>query len=256
MNRSITRSIVTFVAAVVLGLGATVVSPPAPAAAAAAQDSTAVAVNTRDGASIFRLAFHVVRVVNGAVDQGNAAVAVSSCSECQTIALAFQVILVMSESDTVTPTNLAIALNVECSSCVSYAAATQLVLGTEGIVRFTPEGQRRLAELRIQLLRLRTEEDLTIEELEAIVDQARAELKDILATELEPVGAAPAGSTAPSTSSTTTSAVETSTTRSTTNSSPTSSSTTTASTTTTAPTSSSTSTTAATSSTTTTTAGG
>lgn len=156
-------------------------------ATAAAQDSVAVAVNTRDGASLFRLAFHITRVMGDVVDQGNAAVAASSCSECQTVALAFQVVLVMGDAETITPTNLAIAYNQDCLSCTTYASATQLVLGTDGVVRFTPEGNRRLAELRQRLNRLRPEE-LTIEQLNAEVEAVQAELRDILATELLPAG--------------------------------------------------------------------
>lgn len=156
-------------------------------APAAAQDSVAVAVNTRDGASVFRLAFHITRVMGDVVDQGNAAVAASSCTECQTVALAFQVVLVMGDPETITPTNLALSYNQDCLSCTTYASATQLVLGTDGVVRFTPEGNRRLAELRERLNRLRTEE-LTIEQLNAEVEAVQAELRDILATELLPAG--------------------------------------------------------------------
>lgn len=170
-------------------------------ATAAAQDSVAVAVNTRDGASLFRLAFHITRVMGDVVDQGNAAVAASSCSECQTVALAFQVVLVMGDAETITPTNLAIAYNQDCLSCTTYASATQLVLGTDGVVRFTPEGNRRLAELRQRLNRLRTEE-LTIEQLNAEVEAVQAELRDILATELLPAGQPTTTTTAAGTSTT------------------------------------------------------
>lgn len=169
-------------------------------APAAAQDSVAVAVNTRDGASVFRLAFHITRVMGDVVDQSNAAVAASSCTECQTVALAFQVVLVMGDAETITPTNLALAYNQDCLSCTTYASATQLVLGTDGVIRFTPEGNRRLAELRERLNRLRTEE-LTIEQLNAEVEAVQEELRDILATELLPAGQ-PTTTTTPGTSTT------------------------------------------------------
>lgn len=184
-----TRLLRTLVLTLALSSGSTgaLVATTASAASAAAQDTTAVAINTHDGASVFRLAFHVVRVVNGVVDQGNAAAAVSSCTDCQTVALAFQVVLVMGDASTVTPTNLAIAYNQDCSYCVTYAAATQIVLGTDGIVRLSPEGQRRLNELR-QRLRTLQGEELTLNELEAAVAAARTELKAIFATELLPAG--------------------------------------------------------------------
>lgn len=151
-------------------------------------DNVAVAVNTKDGASVFRLAFAIRRVHADVVDAGNAAVAYASCADCQTIALAFQVILVTGEPDAVAPTNLALAYNESCSSCVTFAAATQILVDTNGQqVRFTKEGRQRLQALRKHLKALR-DEALTIERMEAELAAARAELADILTTQLVPVG--------------------------------------------------------------------
>ena len=86
-------------------------------AAAVAQDNAAVAVNQKDGSSLFKFAFDIRRVMNGVVDQGNAAVAYSSCEECQTVAVAIQLILIMSDPDVVSPENLALAINYECTLC-------------------------------------------------------------------------------------------------------------------------------------------
>lgn len=152
-------------------------------------DTTAVAVNTRDGADVFRLAFSIRRVLTETADTSNAAAAVSSCTDCTTVALSFQVLLLFTESDEVTPENLALALNVGCSLCETLASAYQFVLTTGGVVRFTPEGSRRLQEIHRQLLALRGSE-LGVEELQAEVDRLADELRDVLATELVPVGQA------------------------------------------------------------------
>ncbi len=154
---------------------------------AAAQDTTAVAVNTRDGADVFRLAFSIRRVMSETVDNGNAAVAVSSCTDCQTVAIAMQVVLVFSDPETVTPENLALAMNIECSLCDTLASAYQMVLTTGGVVRLTAEGQQRLAELRVRLLQLR-HSGLSGAEIQAQVDAVYDELAQVIATELEPVG--------------------------------------------------------------------
>jgi putative peptide zinc metalloprotease protein len=154
---------------------------------AAAQDNTAVAINTKDGAAIFKLAFKITRVTGEVVDNGNAAVAFASCEECQAIAVAFQVVLVFSDPAVVTPVNLALAVNYECTSCVAFASAYQWVLGTGGPVRFTSEGNKRLAEIRKRLHDLR-KTDFTLEQLLAELEAIRAEIADILATELEPTG--------------------------------------------------------------------
>lgn len=232
--RKLRRTIaVTAVALVVAGL------VPATAAATTQADTVAVAVNTKDGGSVFRLAFSIRRVMDETVDQDNAAVAIASCADCETVALAFQVVLVMSDDpDVVTTDNLAIALNTECSSCTTFASATQFVLGTDGVVRLTEDGQRRLAALRTKLLGLRRE-DLTVAELDAVIEAARRELKSILETELVVVQPEEsderAGTTASSSTTTTTSTpTSSSTTTSSTTSSSTSTTTTNTTTTTTA----------------------
>jgi putative peptide zinc metalloprotease protein len=151
------------------------------------EDNVAVAVNTQDGASVFRLAFEVRTVVDGIVDNGNGAIAVASCAECTTVALAFQVVLVEGDSTTVTPENVAAAANGGCSYCLTYASATQLVIGVDGAVRLTGEGTSRLHRLNDRLRQLKNA-DLTVELLNAEIERARAELRDIFETQLVPAG--------------------------------------------------------------------
>jgi putative peptide zinc metalloprotease protein len=158
--------------------------------AAAAGDTTAVAVNVKDFADIFRFAFHVQRTTSDVVDESNAAVAFASCTECQTIAASFQVILIFSDPSVVSSQNLALALNYECTACETLASAYQWVLTTGGPVHFTAEGNKRLAALRRQLVEL-MKSDLSIEEVQAQLDQMAQELSSILATELVPGGPPP-----------------------------------------------------------------
>jgi putative peptide zinc metalloprotease protein len=176
------RTAIALLAAVLL-----VAFAGASAAPAQAQDNTAIAINTKDGTDIFKLAFKIVRVNQEIVDQSNAAVAFNSCEQCQSIAIAFQIILIFSDPDVVTSQNVALAINYECSSCVAFAAAYQWVLTTGGPVKFTPEGKKRLGELRKRLRDL-LESDLTIEQLQAELDQIKTEVGDILANELVPAG--------------------------------------------------------------------
>jgi putative peptide zinc metalloprotease protein len=175
---------------------------PAPAQA---QDNVVVALNTKDGTSLIRFAFKIVRVSRDVVDQSNAAVAVASCVECEAIAAAFQVVLVFSNPSVVTPVNLALAMNVECTECVAFAAAYQWVLGTGGPVRFTPEGNQRLAAIRKQLKDLeKMAADSTLDELIAELEAIQTEIADILATELVPAGPPKQDEPTPTVPSTTT----------------------------------------------------
>ena len=202
------RVLACAVIAIVLLAGA----PAAGAQERTGDDNLAVAVNTQDGASVFRLAFSIRRVADGVVDQTNTAVALASCSDCQTVALAFQVVLVRGDADVVAPENLAFAYNQQCVECVTYASATQIVLGFDGNVRFTSDGYRRLTTLRKTLRELEDRAaELSLVELNAEVQAAKAELLDILATQTVVQEPAPPEET---TTTSTTSASTTSTTSS------------------------------------------
>jgi putative peptide zinc metalloprotease protein len=158
-----------------------------PASPAVAQDTSAVAVNTRDGSSIFRLAFNIRRVTGDVVDQSNAAVAVSSCEECRTVAISFQVLLVESDPSLVSPENLALAYNQDCTLCDTFAAAYQIVLGDGTRLRFTAEGSKAIAGIRRELKALRNQ-DLSDADLDAQLDGIYGRLKGVLDTELVGVG--------------------------------------------------------------------
>jgi putative peptide zinc metalloprotease protein len=151
------------------------------------QDNTAIAINTKDGTDIFKLAFKIARVNQDVVDQSNAAVAFNSCQDCQSIAVAFQIVLIFSDPAVVDSQNLALAMNLNCDACVAFASAYQWLLTTDGPVRLTAAGNQRIAELRKRLRDL-LQSDLTIEQLQAELDQIKNEVADILATELVPAG--------------------------------------------------------------------
>ena len=197
--------------AVVLALGAGGAPAALADAAPGGDDNAAVAVNTEDGASVFRLAFSVRMVANGVVDDTNTAWALASCTDCQTVALALQVVLVWGDANVAVPENQAVAYNDQCVECVTYASATQIVLGFDGPVRFTDEGRRRLTELERTLEGLEKQVDeMSFSELVAAINAAKAELVAILEEELVAVPAEATGeggtttSTAPADTTTTT----------------------------------------------------
>jgi putative peptide zinc metalloprotease protein len=174
-------TIALLAALLVLALGGAGATP------AHAQDNTAIAINTKDGTDIFKLAFKIARVNQDVVDESNAAVAFNSCEDCQSIAVAFQIVLIFSDPAVVDSQNLALALNENCDACVAFASAYQWLLTTDGPVRLTAEGNLRIAELRKRLRDL-LQSDLTVEQLQAELDQVRDEVADIIATQLVPAG--------------------------------------------------------------------
>ena len=214
------QRLVTVLLAVAVAVGVCAGTP----AAASAGDNAAIAVNTKDGTTVFKVAFAIRHVMGDVVDQTNGAVAYASCTDCASVAIAFEIVLVEGSPSTVTPTNVAIAFNENCQMCVAVAEAYQFVLGTGGLVHFDAEGNRILAELRRRLHALR-KEDLTIEQLQAILDDIAAQIADVLANHLVPVPGkktgqqetpptttTPATTTGPTSSTTTTPATTTTTT--------------------------------------------
>jgi putative peptide zinc metalloprotease protein len=198
----------------------------------AAADNAAIAVNTKDGTTVFKVAFAIRHVMSDVVTETNAAVAYNSCTDCASVAIAFEIVLVESDASVISPTNIAIAFNENCSTCVAVAEAYQFVLGNGGgAVHFDAEGNRILAELRRRLHSLR-KEDLTIEQLQAILDDMSAQIADVLSNHLVSAGPSRPQET---TTTTTTPTISTTTTTPTTTT-PTTTTTTTEETTTTTPT--------------------
>jgi putative peptide zinc metalloprotease protein len=169
--------------ALVFAVAALAGAAPAPAVA---RDNTAVAVNQRDDSSVFELAFSIEQLSEEIVDETNAAVAYASCERCQTVAIAIQVLIVTVSPTTLTPTNVALAINENCTSCVTMALAYQFVMGG-GPVELTPRGRRALERIRRELRRLRRR-GLTHEQIRARTGALVEQLQGVLDTELVPAG--------------------------------------------------------------------
>ncbi len=149
--------------------------------------NVAEAVNEKDGSSVFDVAFEVRRVSSGVVDQTNTAVAYANCESCQTVAIAIQIVLVSGTPDTVTPTNVAVALNENCTTCQTLAIAYQFVFGTGDVLEFTREGRRMLRDIRKELKQL-GKSGLTVDEIRAGAEELRLQIQNLLATQVVPRG--------------------------------------------------------------------
>jgi putative peptide zinc metalloprotease protein len=181
------RRVLMMLAALVAAIGLSIGCPAAARADGNGGNTTAVAINTKDGSSLFRFAFGIKRVMGDVVDNGNAAVAFASCTDCRTVAISIQIVLVMSSPSVVTPQNLAFAENLQCSFCVTVASAYQFVIGTSGPVKFTPEGRKAISDIRKELRDL-GDSDLPAAELQARISQLMDRLREVLQTQLVPAG--------------------------------------------------------------------
>ncbi|MDQ1396909.1 MAG: putative peptide zinc metalloprotease protein [Acidimicrobiaceae bacterium] len=163
------------------------VATPGSAFASGGQDNSAVAVNTKDGSSVFKFAFSVARVMGDTVTSTNAAVAYASCTDCQTTAIAIQIVIVEGDPSTFTPTNTAIAINEACNLCDTLASAYQFVVQASGPVHFNADGNQQLHEIRRQLADLR-QANLSGPEIQARLDELMGQLRQVLATDLVAAG--------------------------------------------------------------------
>ncbi|HET7736135.1 MAG TPA: hypothetical protein VFK52_09190 [Nocardioidaceae bacterium] len=92
-------------------------------------DNQALAINTEDGTVTYDVTVALVWVEDGdAVLNTNEAYAFASCTGCAAVAVAFQVVIVLGDSDTVVPQNLAGAVSYDCVNCLTYALAQQLLV--------------------------------------------------------------------------------------------------------------------------------
>jgi putative peptide zinc metalloprotease protein len=163
-------------------------------------DTQALAVNTTDNTVEYEAAFAMVWVENDDAMNVNEAQAYASCDSCAAVAVAYQVVFVVDTDETddnvAAPQNLAGALNYDCANCLTYALAQQVFITLDRPL--TDEEKAKLDEVWAQVKELETridEEDLTLEEVEAIDDQ----LAEYTAQIKEIVGPAMATTTAPST---------------------------------------------------------
>jgi putative peptide zinc metalloprotease protein len=126
-------------------------------------DNFAVAENHTDGTAVVDFAVSLV-FVDGEepdstreeriqADNRNRAYALANCADCAAIAVAYQVVIVVGQVDIIMPENLAVALNVFCDRCTSFAMAIQLVVTISAPL--SDEGMTELEAVWAQLDEIR-----------------------------------------------------------------------------------------------------
>jgi putative peptide zinc metalloprotease protein len=147
-------------------------------------DNAAIAINKKNGSSLFKFAFSLRRVLGDVVDNENAAVAYASCESCRTTAIAIQIVFVVGSPSTVNPTNVALSVNENCSLCQTFASAFQFVIGvSDASVGFTKEGKQELKQI-LRAFKALKREEYTLEEFHAQTQALAQRLRTLLKTQL------------------------------------------------------------------------
>jgi len=179
----------------------------------------AVAVGTKNGGVVYKVAYAVVTVSKGApVTNTNSAFAFASCKGCTTVAVSFQLVLVVGASKIVAPINAAGALNVNCPACMTTAIADQIVTTLTAA-----PSQQLVQTLEAELKQLDALPSLGANGTPAAVAAQVAAVQQQVATTLAQSGLLPkststtTSSTSTTTTTTTTTTTSTTTTQTTTN---------------------------------------
>lgn len=162
-------------------------SSTTPGSPGASTDNVAAAVNTTDGKTVYAISLKIVQTDADQIDATNAAVAVASCEDCQTVAIAMEGVLVIGDPSTFDPTNLALAINSDCTNCQTLASAYQHIVQNDTRVRISGAGRREIAAIRAELQSLRTS-GLDIFTIQQRVDEAAARFIHVLENEVYPIG--------------------------------------------------------------------
>ena len=147
-------------------------------------NNVAVAINTTNDSSRFKFKYHLEREDGDVIDNQNVAWAQATCERCRTTAIAVQIVLVSSKPSTVKPTNLAVALNENCTSCQTFATAFQFAVGVEdSSVRFTKAGKAELHRI-IGEFRSLKHETYTLDEFHTRTGALAERIRTVLRTQL------------------------------------------------------------------------
>lgn len=148
-----------------------------------------MAFNYADNSALSRSGILVSPIASDNVESENLAYAEASCNDCRTVSAAMQVVLITSNASVIRPTNAAVAVNQNCSSCATFAGAYQYVITTGGQVYLSTEGQAEVQRIRQEVAAIAAS-DLAFPELAAQLDALYEQLKAVIDSELVHAGVA------------------------------------------------------------------
>ena len=154
----------------------------------AAGDNIVVLVNQHDGKVETRSKDEIEFASGTVVNNRNVSAAYSQCDGCRTIAVAIQVVLATGPADTVTPENMALAINQNCTSCTTMAWSYQSVATTGGDVKLADGVKEAFRSTGAQIGALIDDASLSFQELDARIDPLIHSMWSGIAVELKNQG--------------------------------------------------------------------
>lgn len=165
-------------------------------------DNQALAVNTTDDSVTYDVAFALVWADGDDVaDNTNDAYAIASCDSCAAVAVAFQVVLVTGATDVAIPTNVSVAINYNCTSCLTFSLAVQLFVTLDGPL--SAEAVAAIEDVWAEALAFaRGIGQVPLDEIQDTLEEFEEQIIGIIEDEQGPLTEDPSDQTSPSDSST------------------------------------------------------
>jgi hypothetical protein len=139
----------------------------------------AMMLNFTDNRLRTRAAIQLNGIADRTVEVDNLGLAHSTCTDCQTYAVALQLNLISRNATSVTPQNLAVAMNVGCTDCRTVGRALQYVISVDEPTEVPSRVRSLVQKMDRELHDVQNEPDITVEELEARINAVIDEFKDL-----------------------------------------------------------------------------
>lgn len=121
-----------------------------------------------------------LEIIEGSdVTPGNLAWAESTCVDCETIAVALQLVLYERGATNIAPENVAVALNENCTGCVTVARAVQYVIPVDDPEEVGEDVWGKIKGLNRRLESIQRSTNMTIEEATQRSDAVIADFKKL-----------------------------------------------------------------------------
>jgi hypothetical protein len=131
--------------------------------------------NRTDGRLRVRGNIQLNRILAPSVEPVNLALALGSCTDCQTFAVALQLDLISRTASQIAPQNAAVAVNVDCTRCVTVARAFQYVYQVDDPTQVPGETSELIRAMDHELQAIHSDGNVTLSDAEARINAVIAQ---------------------------------------------------------------------------------
>jgi putative peptide zinc metalloprotease protein len=135
--------------------------------------------NLQDGDLRVRGRIKLVHATGPNVQPVNGAFAYSSCVDCQTFAVALEIVLVSPDAAVIAPQNVALALNYQCTGCLTVARAIQYVYTVDDPHQVPDNVKALLKEMEQELKAIEKDQNVGAAEANARINAVIAQFQDL-----------------------------------------------------------------------------